>query len=86
MTEHLPDADDVVERIAAYLAGGGLFNPELANHGAVSKLLIDARNELKALRMRCDRQAKIIAKDDTTESYRCTECGAWHLRPPSSAK
>jgi hypothetical protein len=30
-------------RITAYLAGGGLWNPELANHDAVRDLLIDAR-------------------------------------------
>lgn len=38
----------VVERITAYLAGGGLFNPELANHDAVRDLLIDARDALIA--------------------------------------
>jgi hypothetical protein len=30
-------------RITAYLSGGGLWNPELANHDAVRDLLIDAR-------------------------------------------
>ena len=38
----------VVERITAYLTGGGLFNPELANHDAVRDLLIDARDALIA--------------------------------------
>lgn len=38
----------VVERITAYLVGGGLFNPELANHDAVRDLLIDARDALMA--------------------------------------
>lgn len=25
----------------------------------------------------------IIAKDDTTESFKCSECGAWHVRKPT---
>ena len=33
-------------RITAYLAGGGLFNPELANHDVVRDLLIDCREAL----------------------------------------
>lgn len=41
---------DIVERITAYLAGGGLFNPELANHDAVRDLLIDARAAIAAIR------------------------------------
>ena len=43
------DADSVgglTERITAYLSGGGLFNPELANHDAVRDLLIDCRDAL----------------------------------------
>lgn len=28
----------------------------------------------------------IIAKDDNTESYRCAECGAWHVRKPTEAE
>lgn len=43
-------SDDIVERITAYLIGGGLFNPELANHDAVRDLLIDARAENEKLR------------------------------------
>ena len=35
--------DLLIGRITEYLAGGGLFNPELANHDAVRELLIDAR-------------------------------------------
>lgn len=45
MTDSTPT---VAERITAYLAGGGLFNPEYANHDAVRDLLIDARSELAA--------------------------------------
>lgn len=36
----------LVDRITAYLANGGLFNPELANHSAVRDLLIDVREAL----------------------------------------
>ena len=31
----------LTQRITAYLSGGGLFNPEMANHDAVRDLLID---------------------------------------------
>lgn len=37
---------DEAERITAYLSGGGLFNPELADHEAVRDLLIDCRAAL----------------------------------------
>lgn len=37
------------DRITAYLASGGLFNPELANHDAVRDLLIDARKRIDEL-------------------------------------
>lgn len=37
---------NLVARITAYLTGGGLFNPELANHDAVRDLLIDCRDAL----------------------------------------
>lgn len=40
----------VIDRITAYLSGGGLWNPELANHDHVRDLLLDCRNELVALR------------------------------------
>lgn len=39
---------ELAERITAYLSGGGLFNPELANHEAVRDLLIDCRDALAA--------------------------------------
>ena len=37
---------DLTQRITDYLTGGGLFNPEMANHEAVRDLLIDCRDEL----------------------------------------
>lgn len=38
----------LAERITAYLAGGGLFNPEMADHDAVRDLLIGCRAALEA--------------------------------------
>jgi hypothetical protein len=40
---------DLAARITAYLSGGGLFNPELANHDAVRDLLIDCRARIEEL-------------------------------------
>jgi hypothetical protein len=44
-----PQSVDVDKRITAYLSTGGLFNPELAKHDEVSRLLLDARSALAAL-------------------------------------
>ena len=38
--------DELVTRITDYLAMGGLFNPELADHTAVRDLLIECREVL----------------------------------------
>lgn len=35
-----------IDRITSYLSGGGLFNPELADHCGVRDLLIDCRTDL----------------------------------------
>ena len=37
---------DLINRITDYLAMGGLFNPELADHLAVRDLLIECRETL----------------------------------------
>jgi hypothetical protein len=39
---------EICARITRYLAGGGLFNPEMANHDAVRDMLIDFRRELES--------------------------------------
>ena len=44
--EQQSEREAVSARITAYLSGGGLFNPELANHEAVRDLLIDCRAAL----------------------------------------
>ena len=41
-----PQAQELSNRITAYLSTGGLFNPELANHIAVRDLLIEIREVL----------------------------------------
>ena len=40
---------DLVDRVTAYLAGGGLFNPELASHENVRDLLIGCRDTIATL-------------------------------------
>ncbi len=55
-----PSAMSVADRITEYLSGGGLFNPEYANHDAVRDLLIDCRNELGAVEARTVEQYKPI--------------------------
>ena len=42
----------LADRITEYLAIGGLFNPELANHAAVRDLLIDIRQHLTETNMK----------------------------------
>jgi len=56
-------------RITDYLCGGGLFNPELANHDAVRDLLIDARDALTAERERADRLIAFLADDALAITY-----------------
>jgi len=53
----------VTERITAYLCGGGLFNPEYANHDAVRDLLIDAKSDLAArdAELAAMKQGKVLA-------------------------
>jgi hypothetical protein len=41
--------NDLVKRLDAYFAMGGLFNPELADHQAVSDLLKDCRARITEL-------------------------------------
>lgn len=41
---------DIVDEIQGYLMNGGLFNPELMEHQKVSEMIIQARNEITALR------------------------------------
>jgi hypothetical protein len=49
-------SEGLVERITAYLSGGGLVNPELAIHDAVRDLLIDCRAALSGDYVRVPRE------------------------------
>lgn len=40
------EINELVERITSYLTCGGMFNPEMAIHDAVSELLFDCREAL----------------------------------------
>ncbi len=55
-------AADALSRITAYLIGGGLFNPELANHEGVRDLLIDCRDTIEQLRQ--ERAELLVALRD----------------------
>lgn len=49
----------LILRITDYLTGGGLFNPEMADHDAVRDLLIDCRNKLDQYEQELDRIRKL---------------------------
>jgi hypothetical protein len=51
-------------RITAYLSGGGLWNPELADHDAVRDLLIDARAAFAQVARERDDAVK-VAEEET---------------------
>jgi hypothetical protein len=59
---------ELEQRITAYLSGGGLFNPELADHDRVRDLLIDCRAALAA-----ERQAVVDAMSLSNEMCRKLE-------------
>lgn len=52
------DSQGLSQRITDYLSGGGLFNPELANHEAVRDLLIECRDELAMWKPMTPREAE----------------------------
>ena len=62
---------DIVERCGEYLIGGGLWNPELADHDKVRDLVIDCRDEIERLHQRDGFIAKldeqIVEKDAEIE-------------------
>lgn len=60
--------------ITSYLAGGGLFNPELANHEAVRDLLIRCRDALTADKAR-DEALEEAAKELAAYCKRQNEAG-----------
>ena len=62
---------DIVERCSEYLIGGGIWNPELADHDKVRDLVIDCRDEIERLHQRDGFIAKldeqIVEKDAEIE-------------------
>jgi hypothetical protein len=68
----------VAARITDYLTGGGLFNPEMANHDAVRDLLIDARTELAAAH--AEQSAAVAQALATVRVPRCVACANIHWR------
>lgn len=57
---------NLVEEINEYLANGGLFNPELADHHAVRDLLIECREEI--IRLEYERPPKGFVRVPTTKA------------------
>ena len=62
-------AEELTQRITDYLASGGLFNPELANHDAVRDLLIDCRAALTEREGECERLREDAARLDWLELH-----------------
>lgn len=60
---------DELERISAYLSGGGMFNPELANHDAVRELVIDCRDRIMML----EEQLDAFNMDGSHAAFRITQ-------------
>ena len=60
--------NDVEARITDYLSGGGLFNPELANHYAVCDLIIDLRAELAMANQALTQISKMPDEDDERDA------------------
>jgi hypothetical protein len=44
------DTAELVKRITGYLACGGLFNPEFANHDITRDLIVDCRDAIQRLK------------------------------------
>ena len=60
----MTDTTDLVARLNVYFVSGGLFNPELANHTAVSELVRDSRDTIERLtRERDDARRKAVKVD-----------------------
>lgn len=60
------DTKQVRKRIHDYLATGGLFNPELANHDAVRDLIMDCADEIDRLRDRGETQKSALELQNLT--------------------
>jgi hypothetical protein len=62
----MTDTTDLVARLNAYFVSGGLFNPELANHTAVSELVRDSRDAIERLTRERD-EARAAALEEAAK-------------------
>jgi len=71
-----PGADtlELERRITEYLTGGGLFNPEMADHEAVRDLLLDCRAGFKEQRAR---EASLRAEKEELRRERDAKDALW---------
>ena len=60
-------SENLINRISFYLASGGLFNPELADHIAVRTLLFECREALA--------QRTWVGLTDEEAMQICVDCG-----------
>lgn len=59
---------DIPARVTEYLSAGGLFNPELMDHEAVRRILIDARDVIEII-------ARERRAQETSPILKCLKCG-----------
>ena len=55
----MTDTTELVARFNAYFVSGGLFNPELANHAAVSEFVRDSRDAIERLTRERDNAVRL---------------------------
>ena len=75
------DTKPLLARITDYLSGGGLFNPEFANHDAVRDLLIECRDALAQQWQpieTCPQSGYFLVQEDTAVRALLRIDGAWH--------
>lgn len=76
--------NDLVKQINLYLSGGGLFNPELANHVEVRNLLIECREVLAQPEFtkheveNADDWSDWVCPDPKSYLMKCCDCGLVH--------
>lgn len=74
-----PAPSGLLARISAYLMGGGLWNPELANHDAVRDLLIDCRDALA-------KNFAPVSETTTNQRAACREDGSADSSKPNGSQ
>jgi hypothetical protein len=78
---------EIVKRVNDYLLGGGLFNPELANHQNVSVLMRDCRAEIQRLSAEVERltdtlhHISLCSQNSMSSQAECGRIARAALRP-----